>query len=181
MLGSSFTAVHAIHLTEKEIELLGRAKASVCACPTTERNLGDGIVPADRLQQAGVRICFGSDSNVQIDLLEDARSLEYHLRLRRFERAILTPETLFASATDAGASALGQAGDSGDFFTIDLDDPSLAGAGEEDLLSHIVFSAERTAVRDVFVSGRQVIQDGRHPLQDEIITKFATVQRRLWS
>lgn len=178
---SSFTVVHGIHVTEEEIGLLGRAKANVCACPTTERSLGDGIVPADRLEDAGACICLGSDSNVQIDLLEDARSLEYHLRLRRFERAIVTPENLFASATEKGASALAQAGDSGDFFTMDLNDPSLAGADDENLLSHLVFSAERTAIRDVFVNGIQVIQEGRHPCQDEIVDQFATVQRRLRS
>ena len=75
------SAIHAIHITEDEVRFLGDAKSNVCACPTSERNLGDRAVPADRLAQAGVNICFGSDSNVQIDLLEDARLLEYHLRM----------------------------------------------------------------------------------------------------
>ena len=92
ILDDRFTAIHAIHVTEQEIDQLGAARSMVCACPTTERNLGDGTCPADRLTRAGVRIALGSDSNVQIDLLEDARELEYHLRLERLERVVLDPE-----------------------------------------------------------------------------------------
>src|SRR5216684_390972 len=159
LMESRFTAVHAIHINADEIGYLSKAKASVCACPTTERNLGDGILPADALYASGVAICFGTDSNVQIDPLEDARSLEYHLRLNRLERVVLPADhasdslarRLFASATETGAASLGAPSGSlevtrqADFFTVDLDDPSLAGAGPNSLLNHIVFSLERTA------------------------------------
>jgi formimidoylglutamate deiminase len=64
---------------------------------------------------------------------------------------------------------------------VDLNDPSIAGAAEEDLLSAIVFSLSRTAVRDVFVAGKQVIDAGHHPLQDEIVRNFSDLQRRLWN
>ena len=84
-----FTAVHAVHIDAGEARSL--AVANVCACPTTERNLGDGIVPADLLFDAGARISLGTDSHTQIDLLEDARELEYHLRLRQLSRAVLAP------------------------------------------------------------------------------------------
>jgi formimidoylglutamate deiminase len=194
ILNDSFTAVHAIHLTEHEIEFLGEAKAKVCACPTTERNLGDGIGPTDLLASRGIGICYGSDSNVQIDLLEDARQLEYHVRLKLLQRAVLAPDTgveslaasLFDSATSVGAESVGApAGDLrpgrlADFFAVDLNDPSIAGAGEGALLSNVVFSAERAAIREVFVGGKQVIEEGRHFLQDEIVARFAEVQRRLW-
>ena len=177
----------AIHVTSGEISALSRADATVCACPTTERNLGDGTVPADRLLSAGVGISLGSDSNVQINLLEDARELEYHLRILRLERAVLAAKHLFWCATEAGAASLNarggslEAGRPADFFTVALDDPSLAGAAPETLLSHVVFSAERTAVRDVAVGGKFVIRDGRHPLADEIIHEFTEVQRDLWA
>ena len=75
ILDERFTAIHAIHVTPEEIDQLGAAHSTVCACPTTERNLGDGICPAGRLLRSEVRIALGSDSNVQIDLLEDAASL----------------------------------------------------------------------------------------------------------
>src|SRR6267378_3025619 len=73
LLSERFTAVHAIHVTPKAIHALAEARAMVCACPTTERNLGDGVVPADLFLEDGIRISLGSDSHVQIDLLEDAR------------------------------------------------------------------------------------------------------------
>jgi formimidoylglutamate deiminase len=186
LLDFRFTAVHAIHVTQKEIAALARAGAMVCACPTTERNLGDGTLPADRYLSAGVRISLGSDSNVQINLLEDARELEYHLRMLKLERAVLSAKQLFSCATEAGARSLGapsgslEVGRPADFFSVALDDPSMAGAGPESLLSHIVFSAERTAVRDVAVGGKFIVRDGRHASQGEIIEDFNRVQRDLW-
>jgi len=187
LLDSRFTAVHAIHVTREEIFALARSGATVCACPTTERNLGDGTVPADQFLSAGVRVSLGSDSNVQINLLEDARELEYHLRILKLERAVLAAKHLFACATEAGAASLGasggvlEAGRPADFFTVALDDPSLAGADAESMLDHIVFSAERSAVRDVAVGGRFVVRDGRHRMEEEIVREFTRVQRELWS
>jgi formimidoylglutamate deiminase len=143
---------------------------------------------------AGARLCFGSDSNVQIDILEDARELEYHLRMNRLERAVLAPDVstdglakrLFESATESGARSLRadggtlEVGRSADFFTVDLNDCSVAGADRETLLGHVVFSLERTAVRDVCVGGKMVVRDGRHPLQEEVVREFGEVQRTLW-
>ena len=182
-----FTAVHAIHVTGEEISRLSQAGATVCACPTTERNLGDGTVPADQFLNAGLRVSLGSDSNVQINLLEDARSLEYHLRILKLERALLSPKQLFGCATESGASSLGarsgslEIGRPADFFTVALDDPSIAGADADSLLSHIVFSAERSAVRDVAVGGKFAIREGRHKLQQEIISDFTRLQREMWT
>ena len=93
LLDPRFTAVHAIHVTDQEIDHLASAGATACACPITERNLGDGIAPADRWTERGLAISLGSDSNVQIDLLEDARSLEYDLRMKRLERVVLAADS----------------------------------------------------------------------------------------
>lgn len=179
LLDASFTAVHAIHVTDEEIKMLAAAKTRVCACPTTERNLGDGPVPADRFLDADVEICFGSDSNVQIDLLEDARSLEYHLRMDKLQRALLEPDTLMTGVTRTGELALRLPEQPGDYFTLDLNDPSLAGADPNSLLTTILFSADRTAVRDVFVNGQRVVENGRHPRQDEIVREFTAACRRI--
>ena len=194
LLDSNFTGVHVIHVTEQEIRYLAETEARICACGTTERNLGDGISPAERWTAAGVDVCYGSDSNVQINLLEDARQLEYHLRLELLERAVLSPDTrpeslatrLFRNATQAGAQSLGAPGGSlevgrpADFFTVDLNDLSIAGADPSSLLTHIVFSAEKTAIRDVYIGGQPKLQEGRHVLQDEIVARFTEVQSRLW-
>jgi formimidoylglutamate deiminase len=73
-----------------------------------------------------------------------------------------------------------EAGRAADFFTIDLDDSSIAGASEEDLLSSIVFSLSRTAVKDVVVGGKRIIEDGRHAQQEEIVGRFKALQKKLW-
>jgi formimidoylglutamate deiminase len=171
LLSKRFTAVHAIHVTPKAIAALARSGAFVCACPTTERNLGDGVVPADAYFDGGVRIALGSDSQIQIDLLEDARELEYHLRLQKMERNVLAPmlaERLFDCATINGAASIGfdggriRPGAPADFFTVDLNDLSIAGSSPDDLLTNIVFSLARTAVRDVVVAGKRIIENGKH-------------------
>ena len=173
LLSETFTAVHAIHVTPKAVTALARSGAGVCACPTTERNLGDGVVPADLYFNANVPISLGTDSQVQIDLLEDARELEYHLRLQKTERNVLAQQNetsksalaarLFECATVNGAKAIGlrgggklEPGAPADFFTVDLNDLSIAGASPDDLLANIVFSLSRTAIRDVVVNGKQL-------------------------
>jgi formimidoylglutamate deiminase len=111
------------------------------------------------------------------------------------ERAVLAPDSepeslarrLFTNATEVGAQSLGapsgilEHGRPADFFTIDLDDLSMAGTDEGSLLSHVVFSCERTAIRDVYVGGKPVISESRHAFQPEIIERFAAVQRKLWA
>jgi formimidoylglutamate deiminase len=197
LLSNRFTGVHVIHITQEEAQALARARAIVCACPTTERNLGDGVVPADLFFREGVRVALGTDSHAQIDLLEDARELELNLRLQKLERAVLSDESdrldtlaarLFDCASLHGAASIGancgslEQGRTADFFTVDLDDPSIAGARAEDLLPSIVFSlAARGSVREVVVGGQPVLENGRHPAQDEIVRKFAALQKRLWS
>jgi formimidoylglutamate deiminase len=193
LLGSDFTAVHAIHISEDEIAMLAEADATICSCPTTERNLGDGIIAADHVVTAGIRIAFGSDSQAQIDPLEDARELDYHLRLEHQERAILDPiaaqtlaSRLFDCATNHGARALDlpdgrlTPGAFADFFTVDLNDVSIAGHSPEDLLSIIVFALNRSAIRDVVVNGRFILRHQKHVLQDEIISRYKEVHRKVW-
>ena len=197
LLSEQFTAVHAIHVTPKAVRMLAGAHATVCACPTTERNLGDGIVPVDAFFNEGVRVSLGTDSQIQIDLFEDARELEYHLRLQKMERTVLAEKAdtsksalaarLFECATVNGASSIRapiatalESGEPEDFFTVDLNDPSIAGASEDDLLTHIVFSQSRTAVRDVVVSGKRIVADGNHAQQEEIVKRFKALQKRLW-
>jgi formimidoylglutamate deiminase len=193
ILSERFTAIHAIHISETEARLLAHSESCVCACPTSERNLADGAVPAHWLLQEGGRISLGSDSQIQIDLFEDARLIEYHLRMTRLERVLLASENgrdlterLFAMATKEGARSLSvpvgelAPGRPADFVSIDLDDPSVAGAEPGAVLEQLLFSVERTAVREVFVQGKAIVQEGRHRDQTEIVRKFAGLQKRLW-
>lgn len=197
LVDERFTGVHGVHLTIAEIDELGKRGANICACPTTERNLGDGVVRARDLLQAGVWISFGTDSQIEIAPLQDARSLEYHLRLLSLERAVLgsseggdpsaIARTLLDCATLAGARSLGldagriAPGARADLLAIDLEDPSIAGADEESLLANVVFSLERTAIREVWSAGEQLVSDGRHRDQDTIVRGFQEAMGALWS
>ena len=196
LLRPSFTAVHAIHLSEQEIDLLARSGACTCACPSTEASLGDGVMPADSLLRAGVPVSLGSDSQAAIDLLEEARKLEGHLRLARLARAVLDPgqgdpeglaRVLLECATRAGAHSLGtetgelRAGAPADFFTLDLSHPSVAGASKQNLLASIVFGAEKGAIREVAVQGKMIVQDGRHPAQEQIGVDFSKLCAKVFS
>jgi formimidoylglutamate deiminase len=188
------TLIHAVHISDDEVRDLAQSGATVCACPTTERNLGDGIVRAAEAAEAGIAFAFGTDSQTQINLLEDARELEYHLRLQQEKRLLLDhiggvqlAQRVFAYASAGGADALGansgnlQPGEWADCFTLDLNDAALAGTSQQHLLSAIVFTADRCAVRDVWVRGKQIVADGRHAGQDEIITRYKEVSRKVWT
>ena len=211
LLSHDFTAVHAIHVTPKSIPSFARSGAMVCACPTTERNLGDGVVPADEYFKHAVPVCLGTDSHAQIDLLEDARELEYHLRLQKLERAVLsvsspsvsegderqevlpdgrasdTAALLFKCATINGACSIGapsgalEPGKPADFFTVALDDPAIAGVSNRYLLTSIVFAASRVAVREVVVAGKPIVSEGQHLIQEEVVERFNKLQARLWN
>jgi formimidoylglutamate deiminase len=193
LLSDRLTLVHAVHTTEEELEAIATARGIICSCPTTERNLGDGIIAADKAICRGIRFCFGSDSQAQIDPLEDARELEYHLRLIHRQRVILDEfqgvdlsARLFSYATEGGALSLGinagvlQPGKMADFFTIDLNDPSIAGSSEAELLPMVVFALSRSAIRDVFVGGRKILSDGCHEAQEEILAHYQETHRKVW-
>jgi formiminoglutamate deiminase len=166
-LGERTTVVHATHLEPADIATLGRCRGSGCFCPTTERDLADGIGPARQLADAGVRLCLGSDQHAVIDPLAELRALEMDERLASGERGRFTVAELLAAATTQGHVALGST-DAGrivpgarcDLVAISTGTVRTAGAAVEQL--PLVASA--ADVRDVVVGGRAVVEDGRHLL-----------------
>ena len=193
VLDDRFTAVHAIHIDPEEMDMFAASRATICSCPTTERNLGDGIFSAREVMGRGVSVAFGSDSQAQIDPLEDARELEYHLRLQQQRRSLLDgidgqelAARLFRCTTANGASALGckagelEAGKLADFFTVELNDISIAGSSGEDLLPMIVFGLQRSAIADVAVGGKFVVRDHRHLQLEEILNEYQEVAGKVW-
>jgi formimidoylglutamate deiminase len=106
-IGSHTTVIHATHADGGELDLLGEACARVCACPTTEANLGDGFLPVEWLLHRGIGICIGSDSNVRIDPLEELRELDGIARRQSGRRDVFTVDALLAIGSDEGAGALG--------------------------------------------------------------------------
>ena len=193
VLDARTTAVHATHLAVQEIALLARARATVCACPTTERDLGDGFLQGTALHAAGVRIVIGSDSQTVIDPWEEVRLIEYHERLRKNERVLLTraaggrlavaPELLCfgtsdgarALQVDAGAISEGKVAD---MVAVDLTHVQLAGWTDENLDELLALSASAAVVKDVWVAGRRVIAGQSHNDQETIIDAFNRVAAR---
>lgn len=156
ILGDDVTAVHAIHVDERDISLLGRRQVAVCACTTSERDLGDRVAPLGALAAAGARITVGSDSNAVIDMLEEARGLELDQRRATGRRVHHQPEALLQAATANGMRSLGwdagelQAGRLADFVTLraparDLDP------------GYLVFGLSGRDVTNVVVGGKTVV------------------------
>jgi len=174
------TAVHATHLSPADITLLGASQTTVCLCPTTERDLADGIGPARALADAGAPLSLGSDQNAVVDLLEEARGLESHERLASLRRGRFTPAELVAALTahaslgwaDAGRLA---AGARADFVEVRRDSVRTAGARPE----QVGLAATAADITTVVVDGTEVVADGRHRLGD-VAALLADAVSSLW-
>jgi formiminoglutamate deiminase len=168
-LGPRFSAVHATHISMSDIRRLGQAQAGVCFCPTTERDLGDGIGPSTELTAAGIRIHLGSDSHASIDPLEEARALELHERLRTQRRGCHATDRLLTMATENGHAALGwhdagviEPGRRADLTTVRVDTIRGAGAPLEGADTTAIFCATAADVTTVISGGREIVSNGRH-------------------
>jgi formiminoglutamate deiminase len=181
-LGPGTTAVHATHLSDVDRSLLGDTDTTVCLCPTTERDLADGIGQARALADAGSPLCLGSDSHAVIDLFEEARAVELDERLHTERRGHFSADELLAASTLAGNRALGwpdagriAEGQRADLVTVDLSSVRTAGA---EPLGAAVFAAGAADVTHVLVDGRPVVREGRHATLDvarELATAIAAV------
>jgi formiminoglutamate deiminase len=168
-LGPATVAVHATHLTDRDVELLAGSGAGVCLCPTTERDLADGIGPGAALASAGVSITLGSDQHAVVDVFEEARAVELHERLVTHRRGHFSGEALVAMMTTAGHAALGwpeagriAPGAVADLVAVRTDSVRTAGARPEQLM----FAATAADVHAVVNAGRVVVRDGAHRLGD---------------
>ena len=169
VLSERFTAVHATHLSAADVALLGGHGCTTCFCPTTERDLADGIGPARALRDAGARLSLGSDSHAVVDLFEEARAVELDERLATNVRGGHDSVSLLRAATAAGHASLGwpeagrlAVGAPADFVTVGLGSVRLAGTGPTTALDAVVFAATAADVRQVVVGGEIVVADGRH-------------------
>lgn len=175
VLGPRTTGVHNTHLTAEDITLLGSSGTGTCMCPTTERDLADGIGPAVALQRAGSPLSLGSDSHAVIDLFEEARAMELDERLRTRTRGHWTAAALLRAATADGHAALGrpeagviEPGAPADLTTVALDSVRTAGPEPRLAAETVVFAATAADVRHTVVAGRHLVRDGRHTLIDDV-------------
>jgi formiminoglutamate deiminase len=179
VLGPRTTVVHATHVDAGDLERLGGCHVFACLCPTTERDLGDGLAPGWALTAAGCTLTLGSDSHAAVDMLAEARGVEYAERLARRSRGHFTADALLRAATCDGHASLGwpdageiAPGARADLVTISLD--SVRTAGAENLAAEAaVFAATAADVRDVVIGGRDVVRDGTHLLVDDVPGELA--------
>ena len=135
-LGERTTVVHATHADGSELDLLASTGAVICACPTTEADLGDGFLPAERIRGRAIPLCIGTDSNVRIDPFEELRELEGIARRQTGRRGIFTTDELFRFGGELGARALGL--DQRPGAEIDLSHRSLEGVAAEHVLGALI-------------------------------------------
>ena len=183
LLRPTTTLVHATHLTDDDIDLIGRAGATVSFCPTTERDLGDGIGSSRRLHDAGARLTLGSDSHAVIDLFEEMRAVELDERLATRQRGHWTASELLTAATTTGHASLGwddageiAVGQRADLVVLDPTSVRTAGTGCDE--NTVVFAAAAEDVRRVMADGRWIVEDGdRAAIGRELDESIA----RVWS
>ena len=181
VLGPTTSLVHATHLTDDDIGLIGAAGAWASFCPTTERDLGDGIGPSRRLHDAGARLTLGSDSHAVIDPFEEMRAVELDERLATGQRGHWTARELMTAATTDGHASLGwddagalTVGHRADLVVLDPASARTAGTGRDE--NTVVFAAAAEDVRRVMADGRWVVEDGDRAAigreLDDVITRI---------
>jgi formiminoglutamate deiminase len=177
------TLVHATHLTDDDVRRIGQAGTFTCFCPTTERDLGDGVGPSRALHEAGSPLTLGSDSHAVIDLFEEMRAVELDERLATQQRGHWTATDLIAAATETGHRSMGWAdagaiavGQRADLVTIATDRVRTAGTGADEQTA--VFAAAAEDVTRVVVDGRVVLQEGD---REQLGRDLATTIDRIWA
>jgi formiminoglutamate deiminase len=193
VLGPRTTAVHVTHPTAGDVEVLGATGTGVCVCPTTERDLGDGVGPAGELAAAGCPLSLGTDSHAVVDLLEEARLVELHERLVHRGRGGLATPALLEAATAGGYRSLGwcadddragsplQAGHPADFVTLDRASVRLAGLDPAEGVAGLVFAATASDVTDVIVAGRSIVRDRCHVTIPDVARELHRAITSAWS
>jgi len=176
--------IHATHLTERETRAMAASGAVAGLCPITEANLGDGPFNGQMFLEAGGTFGIGSDSNVNISLTEELRTLEYSQRLRDLARNVLVVgegsvgKTLYLGAARGGAQALMRnageikEGRLADLVAINTADPALCALSGDQLLDGLVFAAKDSIVTDLWSAGRHSVKNGRHTARNEIVASY---------
>ena len=184
--------IHATHMTADETAMMARSGCVAGLCPTTEANLGDGFFNAVDYLSANGSWAIGSDSHISIDPVEELRWLEYGARLQTRRRNVLvspnvvnTGRNLLDGALAGGERACGrrigriESGYRADLVALDVDHPRLYGRSDDELLDSWIFSGNDNLVRDVYIGGRKLIDNGHHADEDEITRNYRATLERL--
>jgi formiminoglutamate deiminase len=184
-LRSGFTAVHATHVTSEDRSLLGESESTVCVCPTTERDLADGVGDSRALLDGGVGLSLGSDSNAVIDAFDEARSLEHHERLTTRQRGRFTVQEQLHALTnhsslgwpDAGAI---RPGNRADLVTVDLESVRLAGSSPQTMLPTTIHAGSPADITTVMIDGVDRVSEGNY-LAGDVGREFSDLLPRLFT
>ena len=183
LLGRTTSLVHATHLSDDDVALIGAARAYASFCPTTERDLGDGIGPSRRLHDAGAHLTLGSDSHAVIDPFEEMRAVELDERLATQQRGHWTAAELLHAASIAGHASLFwddaghiSVGARADLVVLDPASARTAGTGRDE--GTVVFAAAAEDVRRVMADGRWIVEDGDRA---EVGRELDEVMEKIWA
>jgi formimidoylglutamate deiminase len=184
--------VHATHAVKSEIAALADSRSVAGLCPTTEANLGDGIFPAESFLRAGGSFGIGSDSHISVSPIEELRWLEYAQRLVTGRRNVLGQPVsghvgadLYRSALAGGAKASGRnigriaPGARADLVVLDGEAPTLLNRRDDVLLDALIFAGNINAVREVFVGGRQLVENRHHIAEHSVLARFQRAMKTL--
>jgi formimidoylglutamate deiminase len=196
LLDPRWHLVHATHTTAAEIEAVAQHRANVVICPTTEANLGDGFTDVSAWLNTGIGFTIGSDSHVSRNWREELRWLEYGQRLHLQARNVCaapslgqpsTAQRLFQAVHAGGASAAGRAatgfivGARADFVVLDSAAPALLGVPLANTLDALVFASDHSAIAQIYVAGRCVVERGAHTQQAQIAHNYSQTMKSLWA
>lgn len=187
VLGPHVSAVHATHLCADDVALLGGSGTTVCMCPTTERDLADGVGPARDVADAGSPITLGTDQHAVVDMFAEAQGLEMHERLQSGHRGRFSVPEVLQALAPAGHRSLGwpeagalRVGCLADLVSVRLDSIRTAGA----LPAQVLLVASATDIDTVVVGGRVVVDAGRHVLEHDgppLALRMAGAVAAAWS
>lgn len=184
--------IHATHLSAGEVRRIATSGAVAGLCPLTESNLGDGVFSGPDFLAQGGRFGVGTDSNIEIAAAGELKQLEYSQRLLLRARNVLAPcegastgQALYQAAVTGGAQAMQRPGAAlavgqiADIVVLEANHPDLAAATPEHFADVYVFVAGKAAIKDVYVQGQHVVQQGRHPLREPVTRRYVETMRRI--
>jgi len=168
LLGPTTVAIHAVHLTDEDIELLAQHEAGVVHCPESQLKLASGLTPVPKLLEAGVKVGLGTDgaaSNNDLDMFGEMGTAAKVHKVIAGDPTVVDARQALSMATLEAARVLGledrlgslEVGKRGDIIVLDLDVPHMVPV--YDITSHLVYAAHSSDVRTVIIDGRVVMQD----------------------
>ncbi len=194
LVDKNYFLVHATHMDDEEVKDLAQSGGQIVVCPTTEGNLGDGILPLVDFDKSGGEYCIGSDSHICLNPLEEIRFLDYAQRYQSKKRNPLihkggqdSAHYLLEKCWKSGRQSCDQAfeapfktGSSFDAVSLDLDHPSLIGKDHEHLIASAVYGSDSTLIQETIVAGEVRVHKGKHFMNDSIKKEFRKVMNKLW-